>query len=315
MIWFVLRRVVFSLASLLLVSFILFALTLAIPVSPARTVLGVQATEAQVRQFEHDHGLDRSLIVQFGAWLEQAVHGSFGTSLVTGLDIDQEIGQTLPVTLELVGVAFVVAVFVSVALGTLSALYEGSLIDHAARVFAIVGVSIPGFWLALLLILVFAVDLPWFPPGGIASIGDGVGGYLDSLVLPTFCLSVSYVAILSRMTRSSLVEVLGRDHIRTARAAGLRRFLVLRYALKNALVPVVTVAAMSFGYMFGWAVIIETVFNIGGLSGALLQAIDQRDYALVRAVVVVFTVIFLLSNLLADILNGWLDPRLGRMAR
>ena len=312
MLGLVLRRVVFSLGALLFVSFVLFVLTAAIPVSPARAVLGFQATETQVHQFDHEHGLDRPLVVQYGAWLGPVLHGELGKSLVTDLNMNQEIARTLPITLELVCLAFAFAVGISILLGTVSALYEGRLIDHAARMLAVLGVSVPGFWLALLLILLFAVDLPWFPPGGIAPISGGIAEHVRSLVLPVFCLAVFYVAILSRMTRSSLVEVLSQDYIRTARATGLRRPLVLRYALKNALVPVVTVAAMSFGYMFGWALIIETVFNIAGMSGALLQAINQRDYALVRAVVLVFTVIFLLSNLAADILNAWLDPRLAR---
>lgn len=172
------------------------------------------------------------------------------------------------------------------------------------------GVSVPGFWLGLLLITVFAVDYGWFPAGGMVPLSEGLGAHLNSLVLPAFSLGVFYTAILSRMTRSSLAEVLGQDYIRTARASGLPRRLILLYALKNALVPVVTAGAMSFGYMFGWALVIETVFNIGGMSGALLTAIGQRDFAMVQAVVLVFTLIFLAANLVADITNAWLDPRL-----
>src|SRR3954453_195523 len=307
----ILRRAGFSVLALLLVSLILFVLTRAIPGSPARMVLGFDATDAQITRFEHENGLDRPVLVQYGAWLRQlALHGDLGKSLVTGLSMNRRVVETLPVTLELVVLAFSFAVALSLALGTLSAVLEGSLADQASRVLAVIGVSVPGFWLGLLLILLFAVDRPWFPAGGMAPLADGLGAHLNSLVLPAFSLGVFYTAILSRMTRSSLVEVLGQDYIRTARATGLSRTLILRYALKNALVPVVTGAAMSFGYMFGWALVIETVFNIGGLSGALLTAIGQRDFALVQAVVLVFTLIFLASNLVADLLNAWLDPRM-----
>ena len=305
------RRAGFSILALLLVSLVLFALTRAIPGSPARMVLGFDATDAQIAQFERSNGLDQPVIVQYSAWLRRLVlHGDLGKSFVTGLSMNRRVAETLPVTMELVVLAFSFAAALSVALGTLSAVREGTATDHAARVFAVLGVSVPGFWLALLLILVFAVEYNWFPAGGVVPVSAGLAEHLNSLVLPAFSLGVFYTAILSRMTRSSLVEVLGQDYIRTARATGLSWRLILVYALKNAMVPVVTVGAMSFGYMFGWALVIETVFNIGGMSGALLTAISQRDFAMVQAIVLVFTLIFLVANLAADLMNGWLDPRL-----
>jgi peptide/nickel transport system permease protein len=154
------------------------------------------------------------------------------------------------------------------------------------------------------------VDRDWFPPGGVVPWSAGIAEHLNSIVLPTFCLAIFYMAVLSRMTRSSMLEVLGQDYMRTARATGLPRWRVLIYALKNALVPVVTVAGMSFGYMFGWALVIESVFNISGLSRALLTAIQQRDFVLVQGVVMVFTFIFILANLVADVTNVWLNPRM-----
>jgi peptide/nickel transport system permease protein len=311
-----LRRAGFSLLALLLVSLVLFVLTRAIPGSPARMVLGFDATDAQIQQFDHDNGLDRPVVVQYAVWVSRlALHGDLGKSLVTGLSMNQRVVATLPITLELVVLAFTFAAALSITLGTVSAFYEGTAADHAARVFAVIGVSVPGFWLALLLILLFAVDRSWFPAGGIVPFSAGLSAHMNSLVLPAFSLGVFYTAILSRMMRSSLVEVLGQDYIRTARAIGLPRWLILRYALKNALVPVVTVGAMSFGYMFGWALVIETVFNIPGMSGALLTGINQRDFALVQAVVFVFTLIFLVANLIADLTNGWLNPRLAAEAR
>jgi len=310
-----LRRAGFSLLSLLLVSACLFVLTRSIPDSPARIVLGQDATDAQVKRFEQDAGLDRPVAVQYGIWLGAiATRGDLGKSFVTGRPVGREIARTLPVTLELVTVAFFFACALSLLAGTLAAQMRDTVVDYAIRFVAVLGVSVPGFWLALLSILFLAVDLEWFPPGEVAPWSAGIAAHLNSIVLPTFCLGIFYMAALSRMTRSSLLDVLDQDYMRTARATGLGRWKVLTYALRNALVPVVTIAGMSFGYMFGWALIVEAVFNIAGLSRALLTAIQQRDFALVQGVVMVFTFVFILANLLADLVNAWLDPRLAAVA-
>jgi peptide/nickel transport system permease protein len=309
------RRAGFSLLSLVLVTSCLFILTRAIPDSPARIVLGQDVSQAQLSQFEHDHGLDRPVVVQYADWLENLlVHGDLGRSFITGRPVGPDIAAALPVTVELVVVAFVFSCVLSVLAGTLSALLRDSALDYGVRLVAVLGVSIPGFWLALVLIMALAVDRDWFPPGGVAPWSAGIIDHLNSIVLPTFCLAIFYLAVLSRMTRSSMLEVLGQDYMRTARATGLPGWRVLIYALKNALVPVVTVAGMSFGYMFGWALVIESVFNISGLSRALLTAIQQRDFVLVQGVVMVFTFIFILANLVADLTNVWLNPRMAAVA-
>jgi peptide/nickel transport system permease protein len=310
-----LRRVAFSLFSLLVVSLVLFLLTRSIPDSPARIVLGDQATEEQIAQFDRDHDLDRPVVAQYLSWLRRLLfHADLGRSFTTGLDMNRQIANTLPVTMEIVTIAFIVATLVSVALGTVSALCRDSPVDYLARLVAVLGISVPGFWLALVLILFFAVDRDWFPPGGIVPLRQNVGEHFASIVLPCFCLGCFYLAVLTRMTRSSLLEVLGLDYMRTARAAGLHPVRVLVYALRNALVPVVTIAGVSFGHMFGWALIIEQIFNIDGLSRALLTAIQQRDYSMVQAVVMIFTLVFVGANLVADLVNGWLNPRLAASA-
>ncbi len=253
--------------------------------------------------------------MQYGRWLEGIVlHGDLGVSFTTGLRMNRQVAATLPVTLELVTVAFAVSIVISLALGTLSAVLRDSVVDYGARLIGVLGVSVPGFWLAIVLILLFAVDRDWFPPGGIAPLAKDWREHLRSIALPSFCLGVFYMAVLTRMTRSSLLDVLGLDYMRTARASGLRGGRVLAYALRNALVPVVTIAGMSFGHMFGWALIIEQVFNIDGLSRALLSAIQMRDYAMVQAVVMVFTFVFVIANLCADLLNAALNPRLASPA-
>jgi peptide/nickel transport system permease protein len=315
MIRFLLRRAALSLLVLLFVSAVIFLLTRLVPGSPALILLGPDATVEQLRQFEHQHGLDRPLIIQFTTWLRDVIfHGNLGQSLVSRLQISSEIAATLPVTLEIVVLAFVFCVIVAIPLGIFSAVYEDRAVDHLARVFAVVGVSIPGFWLGLMLIVYPAVQLGLFPPGGVTPVSMGLVAHFRSLVLPAFALGIYYIAIVSRMTRSGMIEVLEQDYIRTARAMGLSRTRVLYYALKNALIPVVSVCAMSFGYMFGWAIIIEQVFNIPGLSRLLLSAIFQRDYYMVQAVVLVLTAVFILANLLADIVFGFLNPRVRDVA-
>ncbi|MFI4983526.1 MAG: ABC transporter permease, partial [Nevskiales bacterium] len=296
---------------LLLVGQILFLLTRSLAGSPARVVLGFEATDAQMAQFDHDHGLDRPLLVQYGEWVGGIVaHGDFGKSFVSGLSMSAELARVLPVTFEIVSIAFVFTLAVAIPIGILSAVHQGRVIDHAARLVAVIGVSVPGFWLGMMLIRFLAVGLGWFPPGGFVPVRQGLWPHVQSLLLPAFSLGIYYIAIISRMTRSGLLEVLGTDYIRTARAMGLGRGRVLAYALKNALVPVVSVAAMSFGYMFGWALIVEQVFNIAGMSRALLTAITQRDFYMVQAVVFVFTLIFITANLVADVLNRLLSPKL-----
>ena len=304
-------RLLFSIGTLLLVGLVLFLLTRSVAGSPARIVLGMEATEAQVAVFNHDNGLDQPVLIQYARWLGRVVmDADFGKSFITGRSMSEELARSLPITVEIVLIAFLFALTLALPLGIVSAMLEGSLLDHLARIVAVVGVSIPGFWLGLMLIRFPAVEWGWFPPGGFIVPSEGWGPHLQSMVLPAFALGSYYVAILSRMMRSCLLEVLGTDYIRTARSLGLSRSRVLVYALKNAMAPVVSVAAMSFGYMFGWALIVEHVFNIPGMSRALLTAINQRDFFMVQTVVYVFTAIFIAANLAADLLNRHLNPKL-----
>lgn len=306
-------RIVFSCLTLLGVGLLLFVLTRSIAGSPAIVVLGTEATPEQIAQFNHDHGLDQPVLVQYGDWLSGILaHLDFGKSLLTGQPVAPTVTGGFPITFELVMLAFVFAVAVALPLGILSAMLRGSLIDHLARIVAVLGVSMPGFWIGLMLIRYPAVEFGWFPPGGFTPWSDGVWPHIQSVVLPAFALGVYYIAILSRMTRSGLVDVASRDYMRTARAMGLSRRRLLVYALKNALVPVVSVGAMSFGYMFGWALIIEYLFSIPGISNALLTAITNRDFTMVQAIVFVFTLMFILSNMVADMLNAFLNPKLMR---
>lgn len=310
--WAIGGRIVGSLAVLMVVSVVLFVLVHTIPVSPARVVLGIDASEADVAEFDHDHGLDKPLWDQYGAWIGNALRGDFGKSVIDDTSISRQIADTFPITFELVVLAFLFALVIAIPLGVISALQEGRAVDHLARIISVVGVSIPGFWLGLVLIAWGAVKLGWFPAGGYVPWRVGVLPHLQSLALPAISLGLYYVAIISRMTRSSVADALMADHVRVSRAMGLGRNRIMVYVLKNALAPVVTVSAMSFGYMFGWALIIEQVFNIAGMSRALLSAIFRRDYLMIENIVLIITAVFLAANLVADVLYVWLDPRLYR---
>jgi peptide/nickel transport system permease protein len=310
--WAIAGRLAGSIGVLLAVSVVLFVLVHTIPVSPARVILGIDASEEDVAEFDRDHGLDKPLWQQYATWIGGAVRGDFGKSVIDETSISRQIADTFPITFELVLLAFAFALLLAIPLGVVSALHEGRTIDHLARVVSVAGVSVPGFWLGLMLIAWGAVKLGWFPAGGYVPWRAGAAEHLRSMALPSVALGIYYVAIISRMTRSSVADVLLADHVRVSRAMGLPRRRILVYVLKNALPPVVTVAAMSFGYMFGWALIIEQVFNIAGMSRALLNAIFRRDYLMIENVVLVITAVFLAANLVADLLYAWLDPRLSR---
>lgn len=307
----ILSRALFSVATVVGVGLVLFLLTRSMGDSPASIVLGADATLEEIAAFEARYDLDRPILVQYGDWLTRlAFQGDLGTSFVTGRQAIDEVSRGLLVTLELVVLAFLFALAVAIPLGVLAALHRARWIDQLSRIIAVMGLSIPGFWLGLLLIRFVSLELGWLPPGGFVALTDSMAGNLRTMILPAFALGVYQIAVISRMMRSSMLDVLSADHVRTARAMGLPGYKVLLYALRNALGPVVSVAALSFGYTFGWALIIEQIFSIPGLSRSLLTAISQRDFVLVQAVVFVFTLTFILCNLVADLINVALNPRL-----
>jgi peptide/nickel transport system permease protein len=306
----VIGRILSSLVVLWLVSMMLFALCRATPVSPARLALGADASAEQVAEFEGQYGLDRPVALQYVRWFQGALRLEFGESYVTGSAIAPQVRRTLPVTVELVTLAFVATLAASVALGLLAALYEDRLPDHALRLVTIVGLSVPGFLLALVLVRYAAVGLRWFPPGGLTPLSEGWAAHLRSLVLPVFCIAFYYVAVMSRLVRANVIDALSQDYIRTAEAMGLGRRRIWVYALKNALPPLASTAAMVYGYMFGWALLVEQVFNLPGASRELLTAIFSRDYPTVQAIVMVITIIFIASNTVADLLQKAFSPKL-----
>lgn len=312
MIGFLIRRAAFGIAAIFVVSALVFFLVRTVPTSPALLVLGGDASDTVVAAFEAKYGLDRPVLEQYLSWLWQVLtRFDFGVSYISGRPITAEIATTLPVTLELIVASMLLCLLIALPLGAISAFRPGGIVDHAARIVAVVGVSTPGFWLGLVLVLLFAVKLGWFPAGDLPPLSSGVGAHLHALVLPAFCLAIYYTAVISRMTRSSILEVLNQDYVRTAVAMGLPKSRVrIVYIFRNAMIPIVSVIAMSCGYMFGWAIVIEQVFNIPGICRALLAGIFSRDYNLVLAAVLVVTTAFVTLNLLADVAYRLLNPRL-----
>jgi peptide/nickel transport system permease protein/oligopeptide transport system permease protein len=274
-----------------------------IPGDPARIIAGLTASDEEVRRIRVELGLTRPLHVQYLIFLDQLRRGDLGTSAVTRAPVTEEIAQRLPQTVMLAVASVTVAAVAGLAAGILSATRPGSLFDYVVMAGAVCGISIPVFWLGIMLMLLFAVTLHWLPAGGY--------GTPAHLILPTLTLSAFSVAIIARMTRSSLLEVMHLDYVRTAHAKGLgRRAVVLRHALKNAMIPVLTVVGLQFGALMGGAVLTETTFAWPGIGRLLVGAVSSRDYAVVQGIVLMFAAIYVAVNLIVDVLYGYVDPRI-----
>lgn len=302
---YLLRRVLWTVPVLLGVLTVVFFLIHLIPGDPVDLMLGENALPADRQQMRLQLGLDRPVLTQYGLYLRGALTGDLGTSFHTRRPVVAMIRERLPATLELMLGAMVVALGLAIPLGILAALFRGRWPDQVAGVFAVLGVATPNFWLGPLLILLFAIQLDWLPVNE--------RGGLANLVLPSLTLGTALAALLSRMTRTALVEVLGEDYIRSARAkgAGATRVIVV-HAMRNALIPVVTVAGLQIGALLSGAIITESIFDWPGLGTLLLEGIYGRDFPLVQGCILVIATGYVLVNLATDLAYGWIDPRIGR---
>jgi peptide/nickel transport system permease protein len=299
---FVLSRIATALLVILGVSVVSFFLTF-LTGDPAEIMLPQGATAEQIAQFKRAWGFDQPIYVQYGRFLSRAVQGDFGTSLRHGQPSFPLIWDRLPATLQLTVSAMLLAISLAVPLGILSATKRGTPLDLLAMAVALFGQSVPNFWLAIMMILLFAVSLGVLPT-------SGRGGW-EHVVMPATAIAINLMALLTRLVRSTMLEVLSEDYVRTARAKGLREITVLSgHALRNALIPLITVIGLQFGYILGGAVVIETVFTWPGVGLFTIQAIVNRDYPVVQASVFILASGVVLINLLVDLLYGWLDPRI-----
>jgi peptide/nickel transport system permease protein len=315
---------------LLGVSIVVFFMVRAIPGDPAQLLLGQQATEEQVQQVRQNMGLDKPVIVQYGIFLADALRGDLGDSIVTGRPVTTELLARFPATLELTSFAMLVAILVGVPVGVISAVKQYSLLDKFTSVLALTGISMPIFWLAMILIVIFFVNLGWLPFPGRLSTGYAVTSItglvlvdslltlnfpafwdgLKHLILPAIALGTIPMAVIMRMTRSSMLEVMGEDYVRTARAKGVVPWRVIfKHALRNAMLPTVTVIGLQAGLLMGGAVITETIFSWPGVGQIAYDSINRRDYAMIQGVVLYGATLFVLINLLVDVLYAVLDPR------
>ncbi len=356
MVTYILRRLVLSIPVLFGILFATFALARLIPGDPCRAMLGEKATKVVCDEFNHRHGLDRSIPVQFGVYVNEIAHGDFGNSFRYSKPITELLMERLPITFELSLAALLFSVVVGIPLGVIAAVRHNSWIDVLTMLWANVGVSMPVFWLGLMLAYIFSLTLKdtmfQLPPSGRLSAGvitvpffevwgmqvtEGTFSYtiadfisrmnifnsllsanwevlkdaVTHLILPAFALSTIPMALIARMTRSAMLEVLGQDYIRTARAKGMaRRSVILKHAFRNALLPLATVIGLSLGGLLGGAVLTETVFNLSGVGRILYDGITARDYGIVQGFTVVIAIFFVALNLIVDVSYAYLDPRI-----
>lgn len=300
---FLIRRVLWTVPIMLGVLTLIFFLIHLIPGDPVDLMLGEQALPADREQLREQLGLNQPLASQYFSYLAKTLSGDMGQSIHARQPVADMILERLPATAELMLGAMVVAVALALPLGIVAAMFHGRFFDRAASLFAVLGVAMPNFWLGPLLVLVFSIYFDWLPVSE--------RGGLEHLVLPAITLGTALAALLSRMTRTSLIEVLGEEYIRTARAKGLSRSRVIWvHAMRNALIPVITVAGLQIGVLLSGAIITESIFDWPGIGSLLLEAIFQRDYPIVQGSVLFIATTYVLVNLATDVLYGWIDPRI-----
>jgi peptide/nickel transport system permease protein len=311
MLGYVLRRIVATIPVMAVVALFVFSLLYIAPGDPAAIIAGDQATPADVARIRESLGLDRPFLVRFGEWLWQILQGDLGTSIFTNLPVLTMIAQRVEPTLSLMAVTLCLAITVAVPLGVLAAWKAGTWIDRAVMAFAVFGFSVPVFVIAYLLSFVFALELEWLPVQGYTSLAEGIWPWFENLILPAIALGCVYIALIARITRAAMLEVLAQDYIRTARAKGLgQRGILFVHALKNAAVPIVTVIGIGVALLIGGAVVTETVFAIPGLGRLTVDAILRRDYPLIQGLVLLFSFAYVLVNLVIDLFYTLLDPRI-----
>ncbi|MPZ71614.1 MAG: ABC transporter permease subunit [Nitriliruptorales bacterium] len=308
---YVVRRVAQALVVLLGVSVVVFALVHLVPGDPIRVSMGTRFNPDAYEALRARAGFDLPLPVQYGRYLANAAAGDLGVSFRSGDPVTTTLLGRLPATLSLAGSALLVALLIAVPLGIFSAIRSGSKLDYVATVFSQAGISLPDFWMAILLILLFSGVLGWLPPSGYVSpLADPIG-WLSHLVLPAITVGVVSGSILTRFVRSSVLESLGEDYTRTARSKGLHeRTVVTRHVLRNALVPIITVTGLQLAYLLGGVIIVEVIFAWPGLGQLALLAVQSRDYPVLQGTVLLVAVVFLLINLIVDLLYAAADPRI-----
>lgn len=303
-------RLVSAVPVILLVTLISFSIMSLVPGDPAAIIAGATATDAEIADLRVALGLDRPFLTRLVNWYGDLLSGDLGRSILLQRPVAEAIAERLPVTLALGAYALVLTLVFGVGLGVVAAVRQNTWVDQICMTVAVLGVSIPNLWLALLFVFLFAVTLGWFPTGGYVPFGEDAVAALVALTLPAISLALMQVGLLARMTRSAMLEVLRQDFVRTARAKGLPGwFVVLRHALGNALIPLVTVMGIILSLMISGTVVIESVFSLPGMGRLIVNAIQRRDYPVIQGGLMLIAMALVLVNLVVDLLYAWLDPR------
>ena len=307
---YVARRLLSAIPVLLLVTLISFGIMQIVPGDPAMIIAGLGASPQEVARIRTQLGLDQPPLVQLARWYQGLARGDLGQSLLLGRSVSRAVVERLPVTLSLSAYALLLTLGIGIPSGVLAALRPNTRLDQAVMTLALLGVSFPSFWLGLMLIVVFAVQLDWLPSGGYVPLTESLRGWLRSVTLPAISLALLQVGLLARITRATMLDVLDQDYVRTARTKGLPgRVVVWKHAFRNVLIPVVTVTGIVVSLLLSGSVVIETVYSIPGIGRLLASAVLRRDYPMIQGGLLVTAVAFVLLNLLVDVLYGFLDPR------
>lgn len=296
---------------LLGVSLVAFFLVRAIPGDTITALLGNQYNQEQAAALEQKYGLDKPVPVQYAIWFGRTVTGDLGTSTLTSRPVLNEIAERLPVTLELTAIGLLFAVLVGIPMGIAAALNKGKVADYTISVLGLAGISVPAFWLGTIFILVFSLILGWLPSGDFVRFNESPAGNIRHMLMPGIALGMAVAAVVMRMTRASMIEVMSRPYIQTAIAKGRGKWAVaFGHALKNSLIPIMTVIGIQVGYLLAGAIVIEQVFSLPGVGRLAMQAITNRDYALLQGTILFIATIFVLTNLAVDLLYGWANPQI-----
>lgn len=305
------RRILAAIPVMVTVAVFVFLLLRLTPGDPAAIIAGDMATPEQLEKIRTSLGLDKPIAVQFFSWVWLLLQGDLGTSLISNTPVTAMIAKHIEPTVSLALLTITLSVLIAVPLGVLAAWRHGTWVDYAVMSISVIGFSVPVFVIGYILIQIFAIDLKWFPVQGFKSLAKGIGPFLERAVLPSLTLASIYVALIARMTRASVLEVLGEDYIRTARAKGLRENIVLfRHALRNAAVPVLTIIGTGFALLISGVVVTESVFNIPGIGRLTVDAILARDYPVIQGMILLTSGIYVLINLLIDLSYSFFDPRI-----
>jgi peptide/nickel transport system permease protein len=311
MLGYFVRRLLATIPVIGMVAFFVFSLLYLTPGDPAAVIAGDFATLDDIERIRHQLGLDQPLLPRFWSWASAVLHGDLGISIFTNLPVTRLIGQRVEPTLSLAVCTLIVAVSVAVPMGVIAAWKSGKLIDRLVMLFSVAGFSIPVFVLAYLLIYLFAIDLDWLPVQGYTPLREGFWPWLRHLILPSVALGTIYIALIARITRATMLEVLAQDYVRTAHAKGLApRAVLTRHALKNAAVPIVTIIGIGVALLISGVVVTESVFAIPGIGRLTVDAIIRRDYPIIQGVILIFSAVYVLVNLVVDLSYRLFDPRI-----